>query len=191
VNQDSETIEIPISKTKLILMLIGSLAFVTIGILFITDPEKWTSVRNNSKELIFLGGIAVLGFFGLVAFYILKKLFDKRPGLVIFSEGIFDNSSATPVGLIEWKDIIETGVIKVHRQRIFLIKVIDPKKYINRQASGRERNVLRANHRFFGTPIALTSNGLKISFTEFEKVLNKKLEVYHQRETLDLTEKGE
>ncbi len=171
-----EKITIPINKIKLTLMLFGSLIFVTLGIIYIYDPQKFISPLNNNKELIFLAGIASVLFFGLASFYIFKKLFDNRPGLIISSKGIFDNSSAAPVGLIDWKDIINIDSIKIHGQQIILIKVKNPDKYIKKQDSKRIRNVLKANHNFYGTPIAITANGLKIALVKLQKLIIENLE---------------
>jgi hypothetical protein len=173
-------ISIPISKTKLTLMLIGSLIFATLGTVYIKDPEVLMSPMFRSKELIFIVGIACTLFFGLASFYLFKKLFDNRPGLIISADGILDNSNATPVGLIEWNDIVNTGTIKIHRQRIILIKVKNAEKYINRQKNKRTRNVLTANNNFFGTPITITANGLKIDFETLERILCKNIKQYRQ-----------
>ena len=171
-----DKILIDISKTKLTLMLIGSLIFVVLGIICINEPKALISPLFRSKELIFVVGIACVLFFGLASFYLIKKLFDNRPGLIISTEGIFDNSSATSVGLIEWKDIIKTDVLKIHGQRIFLIRVKNPDKYVKRQKSKRARNVLKANLNFYGTPIALTTNGLKIGFENLKKLITESIE---------------
>ena len=100
-------ISVPISKTTLTLMLIGSLVFVALGIINVNDPKALFNTVFRSKELVFMVGIACVLFFGLASFYLFKKLFDNRPGLIISTDGIYDNSSATPVGLIEWKDIVK------------------------------------------------------------------------------------
>lgn len=175
-----DKILVPISKTKLTLMLIGSLIFVALGIFYMNDPKAFLNPVFRSKELIFIVGIACVLFFGLASLYLFKKLLDNRPGLIISTDGIFDNSSATPVGLIEWKDIVDTEVIKIHGQRIILIKVKKPEKYIKRQESKRIRNVFKANLDFYGTPITLTANGLKIEFEKLERLLTESIEKYRQ-----------
>lgn len=173
-------IRIPTSKTKLILMLIGSLIFVALGFAFVKDPQAYLSLIGRSKELIFIAGIASVLFFGLASFYLFRKLFDKQPGLIISNIGIFDNSSATPVGHIEWNDIDKTEIITIHRQRIILVKVKSPEKYIRRQESKRIKNVLKANLNYYGTPITITANGLKIRFETLERLLLESLEKSRQ-----------
>jgi hypothetical protein len=54
-----------------------------------------------------LSGLAGIIFFGFVGFYLLKKLFNKKPGLIISNSGIVDNSSGISVGFIPWSDIKE------------------------------------------------------------------------------------
>lgn len=175
-----DKILIPISKTKLTLMLIGSLIIVALGIIYINNPKALMYPVFRSKELIFVVGVSCVLFFGLASFYLFKKLFDNRPGLIISTEGIFDNSSATPVGLIEWKDIVNTDIVKIHGQRIILIKVKNPDKYIRGQESKRTKNVLKANLNFYGTPITITANGLRIAFEKLERLLVENIEKYRQ-----------
>ncbi len=177
---NGDDIVIPLSKVKLILMTLGSFTFVCLGIVFVIKPETFLSSVMRSKEVIFVTGLASISFFGLAGLFILKKLFDNQPGLVVSREGIFDNSSATSAGLIEWNDIVDADLIKIFGQRIFLINVKDPQKYIQRQESTRRRNVLKANLKFYGTPITIAANGLKINFEQLQKLLTEKIRVNQQ-----------
>jgi len=85
-------IEIPLSKTKIILFLIGALAFVVAGSLCISEPERFASIRYP-KDIVFIIGILGVSFFGICFAFIAKKAFSKKPGLVINDKGIIDNSN--------------------------------------------------------------------------------------------------
>ena len=80
---NSECIEIKLSKVKLILMFLGSILFITGGILFIRNPIEYESFIMKSPTIIFIAGCLSILFFGVVGFFIFKKILDKRPGLVI------------------------------------------------------------------------------------------------------------
>jgi uncharacterized membrane protein YobD (UPF0266 family) len=175
-----QQIKIPISKKKLILMIIGSLIFVGLGVLFVMNPEKYTSPIMRNPKVIFISGLASILFFGLCFPFMVKKLGDKSPGLVISDQGIFDNSSGVSAGQISWKDIDDILVIKIHRQRMIILQVNNPQDYIERQTSTFKRKMMTINYKIYGTPLSMTSNGLKISFDELFAILTNKLKASRQ-----------
>ena len=168
-------IVIPISKQKIILLTIGALVFVGLGILFVTNPEKYTSPIMRNPTVIFISGLASIIFFGLCTPFIFKKLLDKSPGLIITDQGILDNSSGVSAGQILWKDIDDIHVIKIQRQRMIILQVYNSQDYIDKQTSKFKRKMMTINMNMYGSPLFLTSNGLKISFDELYKTLTEKL----------------
>lgn len=175
-----ERIEIPFSKRKLTLLVIGSLIFVVLGILFVVNPEKYTSFIMRSPTVIFISGLASILFFGLCFFFIAKKLGDNSPGLIISNEGILDNSSEVSAGQISWTDIEDISVIQIHRQKLIMIKVKNPQDFIDKQKNTLKRKMMALNYKMYGTPLSITSNGLKISFDELLTTLNNKLKSSQQ-----------
>jgi len=184
-NEDLMTIEgheiiIPLSKQKIILLTFSALVFVGLGILFVTIPEKYTSPIMRNPTIIFISGIASIFFFGLCTLFICKKLWDKSPGLIITDEGILDNSSGVSGGQILWVDIDNISVLKNHRQKLIMLQVKNPQAYIDKQTSGFKRKMMTLNYKMYGTPLCITSNGLKISFDELLSTLTHKLEASRQ-----------
>lgn len=173
-------IVIPISKRKIILLTIGGLVFVGLGLLFVTNPEKYTSPIMRNPTVIFISGVASILFFGLCTPFIFKKLWDKSPGLIITDDGILDNSSGVSVGQINWADIEDIFVLKIYRQKLIMLQVKNPKDYINKQTSGFKRKMMTLNYKMYGTPLSITPNGLKISFEGLLSILIKKLEASRQ-----------
>ena len=167
---------IPISKQKIILITIGALIFVGLGILFVTNPEKYTSPIMRNPSIIFISGVASIFFFGLCTPFIFKKLWDKSPGLIITGHGILDNSSGVSAGQIYWADIKDISVLKIHRQKMIMLHVKNPQDYIDKQTNGFKRKMMTLNYKMYGTPLSITSNGLKISFDELLSTLTEKLE---------------
>lgn len=68
-----QQIEITLSKRKLTLMLIGSIAFIAAGLWFLIKPPVINNSIFGNPTLIFLSGIASILFFGLCAFYLTIK----------------------------------------------------------------------------------------------------------------------
>lgn len=179
-----QRIEIPLSKQKLILTLIGSLVFVAIGLWFVINPSALKSAQRFNPTAIMLVGYAAIVFFGLCVAVIVSKLPDQKPGLIIDAKGLHDNSSGVSAGEILWEDIEALSVIQIHRQKLILLQVKNPQAYIDRQTSGFKRKMMSMNHRMYGTPVSITTNGLKISFDELYAILISKLETSRKNNTL-------
>jgi len=171
---------IPISKQKLILLTVSALVFVGVGILFVTNPEKYTSPIMRNPTVIFISGVASILFLGLCTPFIFKKIWDKSPGLIITDQGILDNSSGVSAGQIYWADIEDISVLKIHRQKLIMLQVKNPQDYIDKQTSNFKRKMMTLNYKMYGTPLSITSNGLKISFDELLSTLTYKLEASRQ-----------
>ena len=165
--------------------MIGALAFVIGGIWGIIDAERFASIRY-SKNLVFFSGLAALLFFGLCFVFIAKKVFSRKPGLIINEKGIIDNSNATSIGLIEWNDITAIETIQINvpvygsfwttkSPKMLIIKTHRPEKYIKRSKNIISKKAMKANNRMYGTPLTIISNTLKIKFSELEKMISEQL----------------
>lgn len=159
-------IEIALSKTKLILLFLAALGFVGLALWFIVMPQEVASASEESPLKILLASYAGLLFFGLGSFYFARKLFDRRPGLILDAQGLTDNSSLLPFGRILWADVEDIGVGELYGQNFVLLKLADPKRFISQEPSWIKRMTFKANLRSYATPTAISANGLKISFAE-------------------------
>ncbi|WP_445383001.1 STM3941 family protein [Robiginitalea sp. IMCC43444] len=171
-----EKIEIQLSKTKILLLLSGAIAFVVLGTLLAMNPEPFRSPLFRNPETIRIAGIVAVGFFGLCLIFIAKKLFDQKAGLIIDQKGITDNSNSTSVGLIEWDDISDIGTIQVASTKILMLETDKPDKYINRAKNGISKRALKANHKMYGSPLSIVSNSLKIKYDDLEKLIREEFE---------------
>ena len=175
----TEKIEIPLSKNKLFLGIGGSILFVVLGVwLFLNaDGFQEYSMRLLRNPMVIKGaGILAILFFGATGIYGFRKLFDKKVGLIIDSNGITDNSNASSVGLIEWNDISEIKTQQVMSTKFLLINVTDPEKYIGKVKSGMKARLMRTNMKMYGTPLSITSNTLKYDFEKLEQLIQTEFE---------------
>lgn len=171
--------EIPLSKKKIYLGILGSLLFVIAGIWLFFNTNLYLNfpLKLFRNPIIIKGvGILCILFFGTIGILNIKKIFDKRAGLIIDSSGITDNSNASSVGFIEWNDISDIITKQVMLTKFLLIKVTNPEKYIARAKSGMKAKLMRSNMKMYGTPISITSNSLKFDFVELEKLLQIEFE---------------
>lgn len=168
-----QRIEIPLSKSKLVLMFMGALVFVAIGFWFaLAPPDIDNSFWGPTK--IAIAGYASIIFFGLCGVVIVRKLFDNKPGLIIDSKGLIDNSSGLSAGYILWTDVENISVVEIQKQRLLMLEVKNPQDYINRQGNLLKRKSMEFNDKIFGTPLSITANGLKISFQELSALVKQK-----------------
>ena len=173
-------IEIPLSKKKLILMLIGSVGFIAAGLWFVIHPPIISNPFFGNPTVIFVTGIAAILFFGLCAVYIARKLPDNKPGLIINNVGLTDNSSGVSARQILWSDIENISVIEIHRQKLIMLAVKNPQEYIDKQTSGLKRKIMQMNFNMYGAPLSITSNSLQIKFDELLNILNNHLNTSRQ-----------
>ena len=86
------------------------------------DQPQFRLFLNNPMYVQALGVVAII-LFGLLAIFLIKKLFDKKPGLVFTSSGIVDNASAVAAGFIPWSEVIGADIFEMQQQKMLIIKV--------------------------------------------------------------------
>jgi uncharacterized integral membrane protein len=172
----NQQIEFKLSKSKIVLMFFGCLIFCILSILFIMNPEKFTSSSNSSSTMVLIVGILGVTFFGICLLFYAKKMFDKTPGLIVNDKGIYDNASGISAGFIPWIDIVEIKETVVVNQSFVNIIVKNPDKYIERQKNIFKRKLVQINYKSFGTVIAIPSVAINSEFNELKRILQQEFE---------------
>lgn len=173
-----ETIEIPLSKNKMILMLTGSLLFCCFGIwLIIKQPTMSNLFLSNSIVALTIGCISVL-FFGAIAISILNKMRHSIIGLTINEKGIIDNASGISGGLILWEDIIDIEKTTVVNQEFLKIVTRNPQLYIDRQKSVFKKKAMLLNYKSYGSPIFISANALQVNFETLFEIILEQYSIY-------------
>lgn len=168
---DCEPVVIPLSRTKILLLSLASALFVIGGIWLISTAGERAGV---DQYIHIVAGTAGVAFFGLCYIYLTAKLLDRRPGLVIDSEGIIDNSGGVSAGRIDWHDVQGFSQLRIHSQVLITIHVADPIKYINR-GNVLRRWLMRLNLRYYGSPIHIFANSLQIDALRLKALLDEGL----------------
>jgi len=165
---------IELSKTKILLIVIGSLVFIAFGCWMVSLDVLQIESQRRFNNPLFVYGIGWSGivFFGFCALYGTNKLFDRNPGLIFSRMGITDNSSGVSAGLIPWNEIAGFDVYVIHRQKMLVVLLKNPDKYIE-LGSVFKRTLNRANYKISGSPVVIASNSLKINFDELLKLCNE------------------
>ena len=178
-------IEIPISKSKVALLLIFPLILLISSPFIILWPESFTSpTANDLDKMRFIGIVdGVAGLF--LSLLVIRKWLTKKTGFTIDESGITDVSNASYTGLVEWNDITKVEGKKVGPIQLIILHTDKPEKYINK-AKKTSINQMRKNLSFYGSPLLIVPTRLKIKYddlvvlitNEFEK---KKRETMHNR----------
>lgn len=180
---NNNSTEIPFSRTKLIKLLFFSALFLIGGLwIIITNPQTSNPIFNNSvvKTLASYGS-TIMGLFGI--YFFSKKLFDKKPGLILNEEGIYGNTSAFRFGLIPWSDIsqISERIVQASiasKQHFVTIGLLNPETYISKEGNILKKKLLQANTKSYGSPIHISTNGLKTNHKELLSLVNSYFEEY-------------
>jgi len=173
-NTNQESI-IPLSKTKIVLLTLGSLTFVLASVWMWTLGGTEITMDTLFYKIVSLSGIL---FFGMTGIYGLTKLFDNKPGLIINQQGLIDNSSAVSGKLIKWSDIEGFEISQIQSTKFILIFVRNPQHYMD-QASYLGRFWMKMNYKTYGTPLSISSNSLKCNFDELVVLIEKHLAEFH------------
>lgn len=161
-------------------MFLGCILFVAVGIWFLKDPPVDTdSLLGNEIVLRIIGGLAII-FGAMIGYISVRKLFDHRPGLIISSEGITDNSSGVSAGFIPWEDIVEIREMTMNNQHFMTIVVQNPQTYIDRQQNAFKRKMMQMNHSTYSAAINISANTLQCSFKELKSQLSDAFKEYNQ-----------
>ncbi|MGB4811592.1 MAG: STM3941 family protein [Methylophilaceae bacterium] len=176
-NYDERIIET--SKIKLVLLTIASGVFVALGywLYTLSDVEIATLHRYNNPLFVHGLGLVCMLFFAICGVIGIKKLLEDKPGLIFNRKGIIDNASAVSAGLIPWSDILGFEVMKINHQKIIIVKLINPESYMDAN-DPIKKWLIKVSHKMNGSPIAFSSNSLKINADAIIALCNEYLNKY-------------
>jgi hypothetical protein len=177
---NTDTLEIQISRAKLKRGLITGIIFFLLGCWILIDPPSpgFGILTNTSVVRVIM--IICIVLFGLGTIYYLKKMKDKRPGLIIDQTGITDHSSGVAAGHIPWEDINRITYKKVFKQEFIMIIVKNPEDYLERQTNMLKRISMKMNFKSYGSPISIPIDHLKYDRGELKIILEHRLATFKE-----------
>lgn len=178
------SLKVGINKSKLLKNLLLSLLFVGAGIwILLAKPQTGNPVFNDP---VFKYGAAVVCiiFFGLVALWITRRLFSKRPGLVVSNKGIINQSTLSQGNFIGWHEIESFVRTRIRKQDFMLVKLKDPQAYIAKHSKNYRQRMLKHNYETQGTPVSILLSSLDCKANELEEFLNEELNTYGKKSSV-------
>lgn len=131
--------------------------------------------------------IAFTVVFGVLAYFAIKRWFNKDLGLTLNREGIIDNSGIVPSGTILWSEVEEINTSKIMFSDCVNVKVHHPQKFILRERNLFNRVWMWMENRRSGSPVNISSSGLQIKFKELFSIMQHHyLSSQVETRTLDL-----
>ncbi len=167
------TIEIPFSKSKLALAIIGSALFVTLGAFLVFSWSDELGASNNMTKKVL--GIICMLFFGAVGIFGIIKLFSSKSAMTINEEGILDNTTATSFGLIKWENITGFKIEEMMSKKYLVIQVDNGEEMIEK-SKGFLRKTMKMNYSMYRTPIAIPSTVVNYKLPELKELLEKMMD---------------
>lgn len=172
VNGEMEKI-IPLSRKKIIILALLSIGFLALGGFSLSVLDQVPRFNITPVRILLI--VSTI-FFVLAFLYLLKKLIDNSPGLILNAQGIHDNSSAVAAGEIPWSEITDISVTEVSGQRFITVRVRYPQRFMNK-GHYLKKLLMKANLKLYGSPIQISANSLQI---EFDHLLSS-VEEYYER----------
>ena len=173
-----ERIEIYSSKMKSLLLLIGSIAFVAIGIWLLLEEDNLTGWRARNSIFTRGIGIASIIFFGFGIFVGVKRLIKLEIAVIIDSKGLNVNPKKSLTEFLKWSDINGFEEIKIQSTRIIIIGVENAEYWLNKETSGFRRKLMQFNINNYNSPFNIASARLDISSDKLIETLNKYFDRY-------------
>lgn len=155
------------SRAKMLLVLLGAIAFVVIGI--------WIDTTGVARRLpIWEVVIAVyigIPFFAACGLYAAYRLAIRRPALVIDSTGITDAASALGAGRLLWDEVDHVFLYKYSGQSMLGIVPRSLDVFLSRQHPVR-RYLTKLNLSLGCAPINVPQVGLRMKLAELADMLH-------------------
>ncbi|MDT7515316.1 STM3941 family protein [Rhodoferax mekongensis] len=136
------------SRSRVFLILFGSVTFVAAGALMLLLPLNEIGITGKIVALL---GVA---FFGKTGLFAITRLISNKPALAIDSGGITDHASALSVGFIPWSDIIGAGICTFQKQKFLGISLRNPEEYLAK-TSAFKRILMKTNSSWVGYVVVI------------------------------------
>jgi hypothetical protein len=179
---ENSVLEIPFNKIAIGQIFLYSLLFIFTGIYLIIVSfnlqmhgniiskidVNFISLLLNPVTQKIVGIICIL-FGGIGLITIIKKMKNKRPGLIIDNIGIIDNSTGFSEKRISWKNIKKIKSFNMIIVKFIIIIIDNPDEFIKRYKGGRWDYILT------GSPVNIYTNVLKCKHKELMNILQEEL----------------
>lgn len=172
------SVVIPMSKTRVAVYLAATLAGCIVALTVLLNAGLLSPVLSVPDQWIRASAALVLIALAPRVAWLVKRLRDKRPGLILSDDGLTELTDGVSAGKVPWQDIEDAATVEVRNRKVILVHVRNPENYINRHPNKVKRQALKVKHCFYGTPVAINPSSLKITLEELHRLLTDRLDSY-------------
>lgn len=174
------TIKIYAKQTSNWGLLIGSFLFFICSIYLFINADR----VNSPLTAQIISGILFIP--SLLLIYIsIKKLKKKQLVLLIDKKGIVYKPSAN-LNYMEWGKILEIEELKLPRQRVINIKVVDAENFISKESQKLLQTRMKFWQQMYGAVVSFDANTLDQNHFEIMNHFDEFMEDYKTNLTEDL-----
>ncbi len=160
----SDRLVIYLSRAKMSLVLLGSIAFVVLG--------GWIGTVQGVPFLdVVIASYVGVPFFAACGLYAAYRLASQRPALEIDSMGITDASSALGAGRLSWEEVDHVVLYKYYGQSMLGVVPRDLDLFLSRQHAVL-RALTKLNLALGCAPINVPQVGLRVKLAELADLLH-------------------
>lgn len=171
-NTGSNRLVIYPSRAKMALVLLGSIAFVAIGV--------WIGTSDVARGLaiwkVVLASYVGVPFFAACGLYAAYRLVIRRPALEIDATGITDAASAVGAGRLSWDEVDHVVLYKYSGQAMLGIVPKNLDQFLNRQSPMR-RSLTKFNMSLGCAPVNVPQVGVSMNLAELANLLHTRFGV--------------
>ncbi|MCQ6562436.1 STM3941 family protein [Paenibacillus mendelii] len=154
------------SPRKLLGLSAAAIMFVLIGGVMIGVSRN---EEDSSVSILIIGLVSVL-FFGLCLIYLLYRLLNRKPSVVLNDQEVVDDSSYIGGGRLRWDQIEEIMLYDFMGQRFIGIKLLDTPAFLSRQ-SGLKKLLMKLNRGMVKAPINIAQQGITLPLEELYELM--------------------
>ncbi len=154
----SPPLELPLRRTRAVLLALLALGFVAGGVWFTAAvglPSLDFSRNRAVDELLRAIGLAAVVFFGACFVVVAELALHRGPGLVIDDEGLVEHTSGTAAGRVRWEEITAIAARSLPGSAaVVAIDVADLDAHLDRLPAWR-RWLVRSNVGVGASPVTI------------------------------------
>lgn len=154
------------SRSRVLLILLGSIAFVAGSAWMLTLPFQEIGIKGTIAAWL------CVPFFGTTGLFALTRLFSNKPALTIDSAGITDNASGLSAGFIPWSDVTGAGIATFQKQKFLGISLRNPEDYLAK-ASSFKRLLMKTNSSWVGYVVNIPQVTLPVAVEDLLAHVNQ------------------
>lgn len=160
---------------KIICFLIIFITLFSFCIIGLQNPQKYTYFLVPSSKLVAILSIIGIIILPYISTHFIIWLFQKKNGLELNKEGIYNRTYYLKIKFIPWKEIKNISVSDKNTEKRIKILVKEPLKYLE-GSDFLTKLFMKIQIKSSGTPIYINSFFLKVSKKELFEILIKKWE---------------